>query len=405
MTRISRFALALAVVLPAQTARAAILTMGTGGTYPTLAAAVAAASAGDTILVEPGTYDDQYAYINTPVTIDGNGAPGQVVFTQTLPELPGLKGYLITNANTTVENITFQDAAISLGDGDNAAGIRYQAGNLTVINDRFNNNQDGILATPATTGTGTIVIMNSSFTGNGVASGPLAGYEHGIYIGGIASLSVTGSTFQGTLMGHDIKSRAANNTISDNTIDDGLTGTPSYGIDLPDGGVDTVSYNTIDKGPNTQNDTIIAYSEEDPGNAVWPTNSLLVLGNLFDNTNYSAIGVNNESTSVVAEINCNAFNNVTTIVSGAATLSGNVIDGSVPACGQQVPEPSGLPIALSWLTLLAAIRWFGTRHGLQCHSLARHPLSRQPLARHRLAGWTDRVHAEPAEIGAFVCRQ
>jgi hypothetical protein len=127
-------------------AKPAVLSMGTGGTYPTLADAVAAAVANDTILVEPGTYTDQVATINVPLTIEGAGAASQVVFTQSAAELPGLKGYLVTNADTTVENITFQNASISVGDGDNGAGIRYQSGNLTVLNSQFTGNQDGILA-------------------------------------------------------------------------------------------------------------------------------------------------------------------------------------------------------------------------------------------------------------------
>ena len=209
-----RFALVLAcaILVEAGPAGAAVLTMGTGGTYATLADAVAAAAANDTILVQPGTYTDQVATINVPLTIAGSGGP--VVFTQAAAELPGLKGFLVTNADTTVENVTFQGASISLGNGSNGAGIRYQAGDLTVINSQFNNNQDGILATPATAGTGTILIKNSGFNGNGVSSGPLAGFEHGIYIGMVASLTVIGSTFEGTLVGHDIKSRAAATTVT-----------------------------------------------------------------------------------------------------------------------------------------------------------------------------------------------
>ena len=313
--------------------------MGTGGTYPTLATAVAAALAGDTILVEPGTYTDQVAIINVPLTIQGNGTPGQVVFTQAAAELPGLKGYLTTNADTTVENVTFQNAAVSLGDGDNGAGIRQQAGNLTVINSQFINNQEGILATPNNQGNGNILIENSTFSGNGVASGPLSGFEHGIYAGVVASLTVIGSTFQGTIAGHDIKSRAGSTTITGDYLDDGVTGTTSYAVDLPDGGADVISGNTIDQGPDTENYTMVAYSEEDTGNTTWADNSLLVSGNLFENTNFFAIGVNNYSDSVTAAISCNAFDNIPQIANGAATLTDNTINGPVPACGQSVPEP------------------------------------------------------------------
>jgi hypothetical protein len=244
-----------------------------------------------------------------------------------------------------------------VGDGDNGAGIRQQAGNLTVINDQFNNDQDGILATPATKGVDSIVITNSSFNGDGVASGPLAGFEHGIYIGMVASLTVIGSTFNGILAGHDIKSRAEASTITGNTLEDGVTGTASYAVDLPDGGVDEVSGNTIDKGPNTQNWTTIAYSEEDATNQTWADNSLEVSGNLIDNTNDNTIGVNNYSTSVTADISCNAFDNVPTISQGLATLENNVTSGPVPACGQSMPEPPGLALSGVGFALLASLRF------------------------------------------------
>jgi hypothetical protein len=357
MAGFCRLALVVAGVALCRGADAATLTMGVGGTYATLADAVAAASAGDTIVVEPGTYTDQVATINVPLTIEGNGGPGAVVFTQSAAELPGLKGYLVTNANTTVQNITFQNAAVSLGDGDNGAGIRQQAGNLTVINSQFLNNQEGILATPNNQGNGNILIENSTFSGNGVGSGPLSGFEHGIYAGVVASLTVIGSTFQGTLAGHDIKSRAGTTTVMGNYLDDGVTGTTSYAVDLPDGGADVISGNTIDQGPDTENWTMVAYSEEDTANTTWADNSLLVSGNLFENTNYYAIGVNNYSDSVTAMISCNAFDNVPQIANGAATLTGNTINGPVPSCGQSVSEPPAMAATFAGLTLLLAVRF------------------------------------------------
>jgi len=344
--------------LVASHAGAAILTMGDGGTYATLAEAVAAAVGGDTILVRPGTYANQVATINVPLTIEGAGGP--VLFTQTAPQLPGLKGFLVTNANTTVENITFQGASISDGNGANGAGIRYQAGNLTVINSQFNGDQDGILATPATAGSGSILIENSGFTGDGVANGPRAGLEHGIYIGAVASLTVMGSTFQGTLVGHDIKSRAAVTMISGNYLDDGLTGTTSYAVDLPDGGQGAILGNTIVQGPNTQNNTMIAYSEEDPLNTTWTNNSLLVSGNAFTNTNHAAIGVNNLSAGVTASIIGNTFNGVLTIEQGLASLEANIVIPGLPLLqttsgAEAVPEPPAVASLLG-LVLLVLIR-------------------------------------------------
>ena len=340
----------LTTLILAAPSHGAVLTMGAGQTYATLGAAVAAAVAGDTIDVLAGTYVDQVATINIPLTIEGVG--GTPVFTQTGgTQLANLKGFLVVNANLTVDNIRFQGAAISAGNGGNGAGIRYQGGNLTISNSQFVNNQDGILGFPDNTGpnTGTILIQNSAFTGNGSGTGQ----THAVYVGQVAALTVIGSTFSGTLVGHDIKSRAANTTVTGNTLDDGVSGTTSYAIDIAEGGNATITGNTLTQGPNTQNSTLISYAAE---GVTWADNSLRVMGNVFTNTNATAIGVNNQAGSVTALVSCNAFSGVPVLTQGLAILTGNVTGTAVPACGQAVPEPSGLLLLLSGLPLLLGAR-------------------------------------------------
>jgi hypothetical protein len=109
---------------------------------------------------------------------------------------------------------------------------------------------------------------------------------------------------------------------------------------------------------------MIAYSEEDTNNQVWATNSLLVDGNLFENSNYNAVAVNNFSNTVTAVISCNAFDNIPTIADGLASYNNNVVNADVPACGVDVPEPSGLLVCAAALALLAAIRGRRTGNGL-----------------------------------------
>ena len=344
----------LAGLILAPPSHGAVLTMGAGQTYTTLAAAVAAASAGDTIDVLAGTYVDQVATINIPLTIEGVG--GTPVFTQTGgTELANLKGFLVVNASLTVDHLRFQGASISAGNGGNGAGIRYQGGDLTVTNSQFVNNQDGILAFPVNTGsnTGAILIQNSSFSGNGSGTG----LTHAIYAGQVASLTVIGSTFSGTLVGHDIKSRAARTIVTGDTLDDGVSGTTSYAIDIAEGGNATITGNTISQGPNTQNSTMLSYAAE---GVTWTDNALQVMGNVFLNTNASAIGVNNHAGAVTASVSCNAFSGVTVLTQGLAVLTGNATGTTtVPACGQAVPEPPVHAILLTGLLLLlgARLRW------------------------------------------------
>ena len=77
---------------------------------------------------------------------------------------------------------------------------------------------------------------------------------------------------------------------------------------------------------------------------------------MFINTNTTAIGVNNHAGSVTASVSCNAFSGVPVLAQGLANLVGNVTGTAVPACGQAVPEPSGLLLLLSGLPLLLGAR-------------------------------------------------
>ena len=342
-------ALALfALVAAAGSARAAVLTVGIGQDYATLAAAVAAAQDHDTINVIAGTYLDQTATINKPLTIQGVG--GTPVFTATT-SLANRKGFLVVNADLTVNNITFSNAWISDADGANGAGIRYQAGTLVVSNSSFIGNQSGILATPGIAGTGSVLVQSSVFLDNGVASGPRAGFEHAIYATQLAVLTVEDSRFEGTLVGHDIKSRAAITVIEGNYLDDGVTGTTSYAIDLSNGGVGTIIGNTIVQGPNTQNSTMISYAAE---GFAYATNSLLVKGNLFVNSRTGgSYGVANNSQGIV-EVCCNAFDGVDTPTYGPVDFVDNVIGPDLPACAA-VPEPASLLLFLAGSAVLGGV--------------------------------------------------
>jgi hypothetical protein len=342
------------------TAAAATLTVGNGDQYATLPAAVAASSNGDTIDVYANAtpYTDEYVTITKNLTIDGIGTTP--VFTQTPgTEIGNLMGFLVIQANVTVQNLSFQDASISLNNGDNAAGIRFQSGSLTVIDSSFIGNQNGILATPFTAGTGTVTVTNSTFTDNGVATGPSAGLEHGIYVNQVALFTFTGNTVTGTQVGSDVKSRAGETILTGNTLEEGITGTASYAADFSNGGIAVFSGNTVNQGSNTGNNSMVAYGAE---GLDYSTNSLLVSGNTFNSSDTSGVptGINNFTTTVNASVTCNAFNGVTNLTSGPATLSGNVINGPLPACTTaSVPEPSsaaGLLTGMVGLLLAMLVR-------------------------------------------------
>jgi hypothetical protein len=350
--------LALPILGYSGPAEARVITMGPTGKYSTLAAAVGAASAGATIDIEAGIYVNQDADITVPFTIQGIGS---VVFTAT-GQLSNDKGFLVIDATTTVENLTFEHA-LADPSSNNGAGIRYQQGNLTVLDSRFIDDQDGILATPDVAGTGTVTVRGSLFQGNGIASGPGSGYAHGLYATYLASLTVTGSSFTGTLAGHDIKSRAANTLVAGNDLDDGVTGTASYAIDLPNGGNARIIANTIDQGPHTSNPTMIAYGEE---GLLYDGNSVLIDGNSFANTRPGpAYGVNDAVSSPATAhltVACNTFVGVSNPAVGAATFTGNVIDGPLPACAITLGAPGGVAALLPGLLVLLGT-WRSIRRG------------------------------------------
>src|ERR1019366_6007801 len=128
-------------------------------------------------------------------------------------------------------NLTLSDLEISgvTVPDNNGAAVRFETGTvLTLTNDWFHDNQDGVL-TGAIAGA-TVDIINSEFDRNGIEDGQ----THNIYIGVIAQLTITGSYFHDALEGNEIKNRALNNLITDSRIQDGPTADSSYSIDLPD---------------------------------------------------------------------------------------------------------------------------------------------------------------------------
>jgi hypothetical protein len=327
----------LALAAAPAASRAAVITVGPGGTYSTIAAAVAAAQANDDIRVQAGTYTNDFATITIPLTIEGVGGTPILLATQLIPNG---KAILITRADVTITNLEFSGARVTDGNG---AGIRYEAGDLIVTSSIFSHNQDGILA--AADPNGTVAIHSSTFIDNGTGDG----FTHAVYISAVGRATITDSNFQGTAVGHDIKSRALETIITGNILDDGVTGTTSYAIDLSNGGVATISNNQINQGQNTQNPTMISYGSEGnlPG-----SNSLLVSGNTFSNTLRSgSIGVFNH-TDVLADLRCNTFNNVATPLLGPGTITAS------GCAATAIPEPAGLALLGPALLGLA---FFGRR--------------------------------------------
>lgn len=308
---------ALGVLLNAAEADGATLIVGPGQQYATIAAAVAASANGDTIDVQAGTYTNDFAEIATQITLQAVG--GRVTLKATQPPLQD-KGILITDTNVTITGFSFEGARIPNSLGGNGAGLRYQGGALVLNKCYFHNNQDGLLgdADP----TGTITITNSEFAYNGDKTGPNAGYTHNIYIGAIASADIESSYFHGANVGHEIKSRAAATTVNNTRVVDGPTGTASYSIDLPNGGVANITNDQIEQGPDSENPVIISYGEE---GSIIPGSALTVSNTLIENdlTAHVPVGVANPAGLAVTLDTLQVYGLTSAeLVSGPATETG-----------------------------------------------------------------------------------
>jgi hypothetical protein len=309
----------------------AVLTVGAGQTYTTIESAVQASSPGDTIDVNADTYNDDFVSINQSLALQ---AVGGEVFMTADKNAPDGKA-IITEGNpgqsVTINGFDISGAQVN---DQNGAAIRYQGGNLSLSQDDFHNNQEGILGAPDPNGSISIDDSEFAFNGNG------QGNTHNLYIGAIASFSITNSYIHDAIVGHEIKSRAANNTIENNRIFDN-NGSASYSIDLPNGGNATITGNEIQQGPNTQNPFIIAYGEEGASN---PGTAVSIVSNTIVNDDSRGAGILNPAETPLGFTDNQVWGlTVAQLPSG----SGNVILTSRPSLDTSslsfINPPAGSP--------------------------------------------------------------
>jgi Right handed beta helix region len=243
--------------------------VGPGRELATPSAAAAVARDGDTVLIDPGTYaGDVATWTQDDLTLRGDG--GRAHLRADGQDAQGKAIWVIAGDRTTVDRVELSGASVP---DRNGAGIRQEGTGLTVTRSWFHDNENGILtgADPASD----VVIRRSRFFRNGYGDG----YSHNLYVGAVRSLTVTGSWLSGADTGHELKSRAARNTIVGNRISDD-DATASYSIDLPNGGLSLVAGNVIVQGPRSENPALVSYGAEGLTN---PSRTLWVVNNTFVN--------------------------------------------------------------------------------------------------------------------------
>ncbi|MCW3473935.1 Hint domain-containing protein [Limobrevibacterium gyesilva] len=358
----------------------AVLIVGTTPGIASVSAAINVAVNGDTIEIPAGNYTENFPTIYADITIEGVG--GMAHLTPAGQPSNG-KAILVIDANVTLDHIELSGASVPDGNG---AGIRFEAGSLTVTNSWIHDNQEGLLAN-AVAGA-TITIDHSEFNNNGNNDG----LTHNIYVNEIGLLTITNSYIHDALGGHEIKSRADNTVIIDNRIQDGPTADTSYSIDIPDGGAVTITGNVIQKGPNSPNTSAIHFGGElNPSHA---NSTIDISGNTVINDRPGGVphlllnqSTDTQGNNFPASIIGNTVYGigVADLASGAANISGNAfpvtspppLDTSHPfevacyAAGTRIATPScavavemlqpGMRI-ISFFGGTVPIVWIGHRH-------------------------------------------
>src|SRR6516162_8724153 len=111
-----------------------VLTVGPGQQYSTIAAAAAAAQAGDTIDVQAGTYINDFVGVYTNVTLQAVGGVVRMIATQDPPNGKAIIDEGGAGVSVTINGFDISGAVVPAPDS-NGAGIRYEGGSLALNND------------------------------------------------------------------------------------------------------------------------------------------------------------------------------------------------------------------------------------------------------------------------------
>lgn len=308
------------------------LYVGPGKTYSRPSQAAAAAGNGAVVVISAGDYvGDVATWSQSNLTLCGAGGRARLFANG---KNAGGKGiWVIRGSNVTVDSVEFHDARVP---DLNGAGIRAEGNGLKIINAGFFDNENGILGPNA----GDLTISRSEFARNGVGE---RGRTHNIYVGAANKVSVTSSFFHEARIGHNFKSRAKETRIENSYFMDGPTGTASYQIDVPNGGVVYLRGNLLQKGPNADNNVSVAYGAE--GLAGGVKHTLTMIHNTLASTDSGGTFVSIAAGVASVKLSANVFagsgaGKYKGVVSSKVSESGSVQCG---VTGLTAPDNIGQP--------------------------------------------------------------
>lgn len=238
--------------------------------FKKISEAIAKAPDGAVIEVAAGDYHRDVAVITQKsLTIRGVNGRAKLIADKLAVEGKGI--WVLRGGQVVVENVEFSGATVP---DKNGAGIRLEKGSLVVRNCAFFGNENGILT--GNDESAEVEIHDSEFGRNGSGDGR----SHTIYIGAIAKLTVKGSFFHSSNVGHLVKSRAKENFIYYNRLTDDIDGRASYELEFPNGGLAVAIGNLIEQSAQTENGVIVSYAAE---GYKWPRNLLVLSHNTIVN--------------------------------------------------------------------------------------------------------------------------
>lgn len=271
---------------------ARVLLVGAGG-YATINDAIAAASNGDTILIAPGTYNENVV-VDKSVTLQGVGNPGDVkiegTFTetngnfagplstwlQTAPGYSGVSGTGVTVSadNVSLKNITVDDFLTAVGvSGPSVSGLTLDG--VTTSHSVFG------FSKPDDTALNGLTIDGSTFTDEYIGAGFFN--DSGATGGAGFGKDATNTTIQNSSFTNIDQKGIYMETAQGNTLLDGLTmdnvgqygGVPSFGANgLNGNGIDlNLKYHTY-----TGDVTISNFDMTNTGGSAGQSGAIVVEG-------------------------------------------------------------------------------------------------------------------------------
>ncbi len=287
------------------------LQVGPERTLKNPSAAAKLAGAGDIIEIDAGVYFNDYASWNqSNLTIRGVGGMAHIKSSGLIPN--GKAIWIVSGNNIVIENMEFSGAAV---EDTNGAGIRHEGGNLILRNTFFHHNEFSILT--GADENASLEILSSRFW----FQKRKKTFSHGLYIGALKRFTLMGSHIKGTDRGHQIKSRALENHILYNRIEDITGGNSSRLVDLPNCGLSYIIGNDMHKAENTQNVDAIGYGAEGCQDRSAHQRQLFVVNNTFVNEAWTGALVKNHADGNVLVANNLIFGQGRFLMGGGTQLN------------------------------------------------------------------------------------